>query len=147
MPAWMLLAHLVGAIVWLGGMVFMLAALRPAAFAELEPPTRPRLLLAVLARFFPLVWASIGLLLGSGVAALAAAGSAAPPGWQAMAAIGALMVLVFAYIQFGPYRQARRAARAADWPVVGRALQRLHAPVQLNFALGWIAVALVVLWR
>ena len=77
MTRWLLLAHLCGAIVWLGGMRVMLAAVRPAAFAELEPPLRPRLVLAVLARFFPLVWLSIALLLGSGAAAFGAAGAAA----------------------------------------------------------------------
>ena len=147
MGPWLLLAHLIGAVVWLGGMTFMLATLRPAAFAELEPPSRPRLLLAVLARFFPLVWGSIGLLVVSGMVGLVVAGAAAPRGWHAMAGIGVLMVLVFAYIQFMPYRLARAAARQADWPAVGRALQRLHPLVQLNCVLGWLAVALVVLWR
>ena len=145
MNRWLLLAHLAGAFVWLGGMSVMLAAVRPAAFAELEPPLRPRLLLAVLARFFPLVWLSIALLLGSGVAALGAAGAAVPPGWLAMAAIGCVMIAVFAVIAFGPMARARRAARDADWAAVGAALQRVHRLVQLNFVLGWLAVAWVVL--
>ncbi len=147
MGPWLLFAHLIGAVVWLGGMTFMLAALRPAAIAELEPPARPRLLLVVLARFFPLVWASIALLLGTGLVALAAAAGTAPPGWNAMAGLGVLMGLVFGYIQFVPYAAARRGARAGDWPAVARALQRLHPLVQLNCTLGWLAVALVVLWR
>ncbi len=145
MTRWLLLAHLTGAIVWLGGMSAMLGAVRPAALAELEPPWRPRLLLAVLSRFFPLVWLSIALLLGSGGAALGAAGAAAPTGWVAMGAIGMVMIAVFAFIQFGPLARARRAARDADWAAVGAALQRVHRLVQLNFVLGWLAVAWVVL--
>ena len=58
------LLHLSAAIVWLGGMTFMLMALRPVAGAQLQPPQRAPLLLAVMGRFFPLVWLSIaGLLL------------------------------------------------------------------------------------
>ena len=145
MTRWLLLAHLTGAIVWLGGMSAMLGAVRPAALAELEAPWRPRLLLAVLSRFFPLVWLSIALLLGSGGAALGAAGAAAPAGWVAMGGIGLVMIAVFAFIQFGPLARAHRAARNADWAAVGAALQRVHRLVQLNFALGWLAVAWVVL--
>ena len=145
MTRWLLLAHLFGAIVWLGGMSVMLVAVRPAAFAEFEPPLRPRLLLAVLSRFFPWVWLSIALLLGSGAAALGAAGATAPVGWVAMGAIGVVMIAVFAVIAFGPMARARRAARDADWAVVGAALQRVHRLVQLNFVLGWLAVAWVVL--
>lgn len=144
----LLLLHLAGAIVWIGGMAFVLFALRPAAFAELEPPLRPRLLLAALQRFFPLVWGSIALLLATGGAALATVGMrAAPPAWHAMFGIGLVMTAVFGHIQFAPYRRARRAAARQDWPGVAQALQAIHPLVRLNFVLGWTAIALVVLWR
>jgi len=38
------LIHLVAAIVWIGGMTFMLVALRPAALAMLEAQSRARLM-------------------------------------------------------------------------------------------------------
>ena len=141
----LLFIHLIGAIVWMGGMSLVLLALRPAALRVLEPPLRQQLMLQVLRGFFPLVWLSIALLLGSGAAALGAAGATAPVGWVAMGAIGVVMIAVFAVIAFGPMARARRAARDADWAVVGAALQRVHRLVQLNFALGWLAVAWVVL--
>lgn len=144
MPALALFLHLFGATLWLGGMGFVLLALRPAAFAELEPPLRQRLLLAALGRFFPLVWTSIALLWGSGVGALANAGAAAPRGWHAMAAVALVMTAVFAHVYFAPYRRARRAAAAEDWALVGKSLQQIHPLVRLNFALGWVAVALVL---
>ena len=147
MFAIVLLFHLIGAVVWLGGMAFVLFALRPAALAILEPPLRPRLLLGALERFFPLVWGSIALLFASGGALFARAGPSAPPGWHAMMGIGLLMAAIFAHIYFAPYRGARRAAAAQDWPALGRALQRIHPLVQVNFALGWIAVACVLFWR
>jgi uncharacterized membrane protein len=141
----LLLVHLAGAVIWVGGMAFVLLALRPAAFAELEPPLRARLLFAVLRRFFPLVWVSIALLLGSGLLAMRNIAHA-PPGWHAMLGIGLLMSAVFAHIQFAPFGRARRAAAIQDWSGVGRALQQIHPLVQLNFALGCGAIALVLLW-
>ncbi len=144
----LLFVHLIGAIVWLGGMSFVLFALRPAAMRVLQPPLRAQLLLQVLQGFFGLVWASIALLLGSGAWVLAQVGMAhAPPAWHAMLGIGLLMIAVFAHIHFAPYRRARHAARDGQWQAVGAELQRIHRLVQLNFALGWLAVALVVLWR
>ena len=142
----LLFIHLIGAIVWMGGMTLVLLALRPAALRVLQPPLRQQLLLQVLRGFFPLVWLSIALLLGSGAWALASVGmAAAAPGWHAMLGIGLVMTAVFAHIYFAPYRRACRAAREARWPEVGAALQRIHRLVQLNFVLGWLAIALVLL--
>ena len=144
----LLFIHLAGAIVWMGGMALVLFGLRPAAMRVLQPPLRAQLLLQVLAGFFPLVWLSIVALLGSGVWALARVGMAqAPPAWHAMLGIGLLMMAVFAHIYFAPYRRARRAAHGAQWGVVAAQLQQIHRLVQLNFGLGWLAIALVVLWR
>lgn len=144
----LLFVHLIGAIVWMGGMSVILFALRPAALSLLQPPLRQQLLLQVLQRFFPLVWLSIALLLGSGAWALARVGmAAAPPAWHAMLGIGLLMTAVFGHIYFAPFRRARRAAQAAQWPAAAAALQQIQRLVQLNFALGWLAIAVVVLWR
>ncbi len=148
MIALLVFLHLIGAIVWMGGMAFILAALRPAAFASLQPPQRPQLLLAALRRFFPWVWISIVLLLGSGLAILLPVGmDHAPVGWHVMLAIGLVMMAVFAHIYFAPFARARRAAAAGDWAAVARALQQAHPLVVLNFVLGWLAIAAALFWR
>ena len=59
--------HLAAAIIWLGGMVFVLTSLRPVAIAQLQPSARLTLLSAVLVRFFMLVWASVVALLLTGL--------------------------------------------------------------------------------
>ena len=46
--------HLLGVVVWVGGMFFAHMALRPAATELLEPPQRLPLLQATLMRFFTL---------------------------------------------------------------------------------------------
>lgn len=60
------LIHLAAAIFWMGGMAFMLLALRPAVVALLQPPERLRLMGAVWKRFFPVVLVSIVALLATG---------------------------------------------------------------------------------
>ncbi len=148
MNALLVFLHLVAAIVWMGGMAFILLAMRPAALAVLQGPPRPQLILAALQRFFPLVWLSIAVILLTGLGLLLAVGFArAPIGWHAMFGIGLLMMAIFAHIYFAPFRRARRAADAQDWPAVGRAIAQMHPLVVLNFVLGWMAIAAVVFWH
>lgn len=144
----MLFLHLAGAITWMGGMGFALLALRPVLHEQLQPPARLPLMAAVLRRFFTLVIASIALLLATGVwLLLQVPGAQAPRGWHAMAGIGILMILVFGHLFFSPWRRLQRAVAGQDWPEGGRNMNRIVALVKLNFALGWIAIAAVVLWR
>ncbi|MBK6006044.1 DUF4149 domain-containing protein [Ramlibacter ginsenosidimutans] len=140
--------HLAAAIFWMGGMAFVLLALRPAVAAQLPPPQRLPLMIAVLTRFFAVVVASIVVLLATGVPLLlqAPAGEA-PRGWHVMAGVGVLMMLLFGHIWFAPWRRAQRAVAAQDWPEGGRRLNQIALLVKINFALGWLAIAAVVLWH
>jgi uncharacterized membrane protein len=136
--------HLVSSIVWLGGMTFMLLALRPALGEVLAPSQRLPLLAGVLRRFFLLVWGAIVLLLLSGGYMLGHAGAqAAPIGWHLMAGIGVLMCLVFGHIYFAPYRRLQAAVSVADWPEGGRRANQIAKLVTLNFWLGWLAIAAI----
>ncbi len=136
------LLHLLAAIVWLGGMVFMLLALRPAAIATLEPQPRARLMGAVWQRFFRLVWAAIAVLLLSGghLYAAAARGAAVPLGWQLMAGAGLLMTAIFGHLYFAPYRRFQRALQGAEWPVAAQAAALIQKLVWTNLGLGLAAV-------
>ncbi|TFZ05740.1 hypothetical protein EZ313_03525 [Ramlibacter henchirensis] len=144
----LLFFHLAGAIFWMGGMGFMLLALRPAAAATLQPAERLRLLTDVLRRFFPVVGISIVVLLLSGGAVMFSAwGQGMPRGWHAMAGIGAVMMLLFAHIVAAPYRRLRRAVAASDWPEGALRMGQIALLVRINFALGWMAILAVLLWR
>jgi len=137
--------HLVAAIVWLGGMTFMLLALRPGLTRLLAPPQRLPLLAGTLQRFFVLVWAAIGLLLLSGGYMLANAGAqGAPVGWHVMSGIGVLMSLIFAHIYFALFRSLQRSVASADWPAGGRRAGQITKLVTVNFYLGWLAIAAVI---
>jgi uncharacterized membrane protein len=144
----LLFLHLAGAILWMGGMGFMLLALRPSAAATLQPAERLRLLADVLRRFFLVVGISIVVLLLTGGALMASGwGQGMPRGWHAMAGIGAVMVLLFAHIVAAPYRRLRRAVAASDWPEGARRMGQIALLVRINFALGWIAILAVLFWR
>jgi uncharacterized membrane protein len=140
--------HLAGAIFWMGGMGFMLLALRPAAAGALQPPDRLRLLADALRRFFWVAGLSIIVLLLTGGALMAAAGGQGmPAGWHAMAGIGVVMMLLFAHVVAAPYRRLRGAVASSDWPEGARRMGQIALFVRINFALGWIAIAAVLLWR
>jgi uncharacterized membrane protein len=140
--------HLAAAVFWMGGMGFVLLALRPAAHAQLQPPQRLPLMKDVLRRFFAIVVASIVVLLATGFPLLAQVpGAQAPAGWHAMAGVGVLMVLIFGHIWFAPWRRAQRAIAAQDWPEGGKRMNQIALLVRVNFFLGWLAIAAVLLWR
>jgi uncharacterized membrane protein len=148
MYEWFKFLHLAAGVIWLGGMALMVLALRPVLITRLTPPDRLPLMAAVLSRFFVMVWLSIAVLLATGWWMLAGADmKLAPKGWHAMSGIGLLMCLIFAHIWFAPFRRLKTAVQAADWPVAGKALQQIHPLVLVNFALGWLAVAAVIIWR
>lgn len=143
-----LFLHLAAAILWIGGMAFMVLAMRPAMAEQLAPPQRLPLMAAVLGRFFAVVIASIGVLLATGAYLLADSGMAkAPPGWHAMLGIGLVMVLLFGHLFFSPYRKLKRAVASADWAEGGRRAGQIALLVKINLGLGWIAIAAVMLWR
>ena len=144
----LLFLHIAGAIFWMGGMAFVVLALRPALHSALQPPQRLPLMVQVLRRFFIVVAVSIVLLLATGVPLLLQVpGAQAPAGWHAMAGLGIVMMLVFAHIFFAPFRRAQRAVQAQDWPAGGKAMNQIAMLVKFNLGLGWIAIAAVLLWR
>jgi uncharacterized membrane protein len=140
--------HVAGAIFWMGGMAFMVLALRPVAHVALEPPLRLPFMAQVLRRFFAVVIGSIAVLLVTGVwLLLQVAGGRPPVGWHVMSGLGVLMMLIFGHIFFAPYRRLKAAVAAQDWPEGGRRMNQIALLVKVNLALGWLAIAAVLLWR
>lgn len=105
-----LFLHLLSVVVWVGGMFFAYMALRPVAAGVLEPPQRLTLWAGVFGKFFPWVWASVALILPSGLYMLAKLGGASAPlyAWLMLVA-GVAMMLIFAHVFFAPYQALKRA--------------------------------------
>lgn len=148
MYAFLKFLHLAAAVFWIGGMAFMMLALRPALAEHLQPPARLPLAAGVLRRFFVVVWISIAVLLATGLPMLLEVGMrAAPPGFHAMLGIGLVMTLVFAHIWFAPWKRLRQAVGAQDWPEGGKRLGQIVLLAKVNLGLGWLAIAAVMLWK
>lgn len=140
--------HLLAVIAWVGGMFFMLTCLRPS-LGVLEVPERPKLMSAVMARFFAVVNVSTLAVLLTGLWMLwstwrAASGPGAvfrmPPSWHVMIVLGLVMMGVFGYVQ-GLFKRVRLALQVQDGATIGSTLDRIRKAVLANLVMG---VAVVV---
>jgi uncharacterized membrane protein len=137
--------HLAAAIVWLGGITFMLFALRPAAAEQLAPPQRLPLIAQILQRFFTGVWGTILVLLLTGLPMLLGVGmKKAPAGWHLMLGIGLVMFALFGHLYFGPFRRLKQAVSGSDWLEGGRRVGQIASLSLVNLALGALAIAAVI---
>ena len=139
-----LIFHILGAIVWVGGMFFAYVVLRPVA-GRMEPGPRLALWREVFARFFPWVWASVVGLLASGYGMLfLGLGGFAAAGVHvhAMQAIGLIMTALFLHLYFAPWRRLRRALDQGDQAMAARQLGQVRTIVLVNLTLGLITAAI-----
>jgi uncharacterized membrane protein len=132
--------HMLAAVVWVGGMFFAYIVLRPSA-GPLAAEARLQLWHRVFSRFFPLVWASVVVLLlsGYGMMVLAFGGFAgAPLHVNVMQAIGIVMMLLFAHLYFAPWRRFGIAVTGEDFPAAAAQLAQIRRIVATNLVLGII---------
>lgn len=143
MVSMMATLHLLGVIIWIGGMFFAHMALRPAAAELLQPQQRLPLLKGVLDRFFRWVWLAILSLLFSGywLFLVAFKGQAAPY-VHLMQGAGLLMVIIFCYIYFAPYRRMGAALDRTDIPTAAAHMASIRRLIGVNLVLG-LATAVI----
>lgn len=139
-----LLFHVLGIVVWVGGMFFAYMALRPVAASVLEPPQRLTLWAGVFGKFFPWVWVSVLLILLTGLHMMALFGWLAAPLYVlAMLAIGLLMMLIYLVVFFVPYAKLKRAVAEQNWKAGGAALGQIRQLIGINLVLGLLTIVLV----
>jgi len=144
----LLLLHLLGVVVWVGGMFFAHMALRPTAAELLDPPQRLPLLHGVFSRFFPWVWISVMLIMSSGVILMVLLGGfKAALHIHVMLAIGLVMSGIFAYIYFFPYAGLGRETAARNWAAAGVAMAKIRRLVGINLILGLTNTCVALLGR
>jgi len=134
--------HILGAVVWVGGMFAAYMCLRPAA-GPLEPPVRLKLWRAFFAKFLPWVWLSILFLLASGywmVFETFGGFAGVKPYVHIMQGIGWIMILLYLWLFHGPWLKFKRAVDAADWPAAAANLNRIRQIIMVNLPLGLIVV-------
>jgi uncharacterized membrane protein len=136
--------HLLAAMIWVGGMFFAYMALRPVAASLLQPPLRLPLWDQTFARFFPWVWAAILVLPLTGYwMILGVFGGFAQVGIHVhvMQTLGWIMIGIFLYVFFVPYRGLQRSVAASDFPTAGLHLARIRRMIGVNLVLGLITAA------
>lgn len=139
----LLALHLLGVVVWVGGMAFALLVLRPS-LAVLEPPQRLALHVPVFTRFFRLIWHAMPLMLLTGYAmvfAVFGGFGGVSPAVHVMHLLGLIMTAVFVFVFFVPWRALRAAVQAGDAAAAGAAVERIRRLVMVNLVLGLVTVA------
>ncbi len=137
--------HLLAAVIWVGGMFFAHQMLRPVAANLLEPPLRQPLWIGVFERFFLWVWLAILVLPLSGYWMLfGPLGGFATVGLHVhiMNALGLLMIGIYLYVFFVPYRGLRKAASSQMWPEGKKHLDRIRTLVGINMTIGLITIVI-----
>jgi uncharacterized membrane protein len=136
--------HTIAAVIWVGGMFFAIACLRPTV-AILDPQLRMRMWSGALSRFFRWVWGSVTVLLITGL-------------WMVfghfhglrrvgvdvhlMMGIGFLMMLLAAHAYFAPYKRLKRLIARSNWSEAAHQAQQIRWIVAINLALGLLVVAI-----
>jgi uncharacterized membrane protein len=144
MTALALALHILGAVVWVGGMFLIYVCLRPA-LGELDAPQRLRLMRTTFRKFFPWVWMAILLLLASGYwIVFATFGGFAGAGVHVhvMQLLGWIMIALFVWLFHGPWLALKRAVEAEDWSKAGANLNRIRRIIAVNLPLGLIVVVI-----
>lgn len=162
--AFLLFLHVMGVVIWVGGMFMMHFAVRPSAVELLPPPQRVPMLAATLRRFFR--WVTIAVLvvlisgllmffgIGMAAGAMAAGKNAFLEGIRlahvsvhAMFVIGLVMMAVYAHIRVAPFKRLQAAVAAQDWAAGALQLDQVRLLVAINLALGVIVVGVATLGR
>ena len=145
----MLLVHVLGVVVWVGGMFLMHVAVRPAAVELLQPPQRLPLIASVLGRFFFWVGIAIVAVLLSGIGMILEGGGFrnAHLSVHLMFAIGLAMMGIFLHIRFAPFKRLQAAVVVSDWPLAAQRLDQVRQLVTTNLVLGIVTIAVATIGR
>jgi uncharacterized membrane protein len=145
----LLFAHVLGVVVWVGGMFLMHIAVRPAAVELLDPPARLPLLAAVLGRFFRWVTIAVVVILASGLTMILGGGGFANAhvSVHLMLGLGVLMMAIYAVIRVSHFGRLKSAVEEHDWKGAGGHLDRVRKLVSINLVLGLLTIGVAIVGR
>src|ERR1700736_2055375 len=136
----LLVLHLLGAVLWVGGMFFALMVLRPSLGA-VPPEQRLELHRQGFRRFFRLILPVMPIMLITGFAMVFVVyGGFSGVRWNVhlMMLLGLVMSAIFVALFFGPWAALRRGGD-------GALVDRIRMLIQVNLVLGLIVVV-VAAW-
>jgi uncharacterized membrane protein len=143
----LLVLHLLGAVLWVGGIGFVILVMRPSV-AVIDAPARLVLHAEMFRRFFRLVWHLMPIVLLTGYAMVFAVyGGFQNVAWpvHVMHLTGLLMTALFLWIFFGPFAALKRAKAAGDAAMGAAAMAKLRPLAWTNLGLGIVTVIFAAL--
>ena len=141
--------HTIGAVIWVGGMVFAWGFLRPS-LGFLNPPERLGVWSRVFPKFFMWVWISVMVIPISGYSMVYYDfGSFADAGHhvELMHIIGWVMMAIFLFVYFVPYKKFKAAIASETWPEAATHLGVIRRAVAANMVLGLVNIVIGVSGR
>ncbi len=142
--------HLLSAGLWVGGMFFAYFALRPVAASLLQPPLRLPLWNQTFKRFFVWVWGFVIVLPISGysiVFGFYQGMGNVPITIHIMQLTGWIMIIIFAYVYWVPYRKMRHYLADSKLPEAGQCLNHIRKLIAINLTLGIATIIVASLTR
>ncbi|AFJ03585.1 putative integral membrane protein [Methylophaga frappieri] len=144
--------HILATVIWVGGMFFAFMFLRPAAATMLAPEQRLPLWRNIFGRFFPWIWASIAIILITGISMIVMLGgfgglSGVGVHVHIMLLLGILMMLLFMHVYFNPFRKLKWAVAEQDWLTASNALDNIRKFIRANLILGLIVIVIGISGR
>ena len=142
--------HVLSVVIWVGGMFFAHQCLRPVAAAQLEPPQRLPLWVGVFGRFFPWVWGAVSTILITGfwiIFFVYGGFSGLALHVHIMLALGLIMMGIFAFVFFNPYKLLKTAVAEQNWPAGGKQINRIRQLVGINTIIGLITITVATSGR
>jgi len=136
------LLHLFSALLWVGGMFFAHAVLRPSAIEVLDAAQRLRLWDAVLTRFFHWVWGAVGVLMVTGFFMIYLSGGMGhvPRHVHIMLTFALLMMAIYGYVFFACYVPMSVHVSKQRWQEAGVCLGKVRRWVTVNLLLGLLTI-------
>lgn len=136
--------HVMAAIIWVGGMFLAYWVLRPA-MEGLDLPTRVRLWVAILERFFSWIWVIVFLQPATGYWMIVyKLGGFQQVGTHIiiMQIMGWIMIFLFVWVYLVPFGKMKKMIREELFPEAGMYLLKIRRIVFVNLTLGSIVSTL-----
>lgn len=138
--------HTIAALIWVGGLFFILVILRPASI-RIDPPQRFRLFRRVFKYFFPWVWGSIATLLITGYWMLLSGNDTPGLHTHIMQGFGIFMMLLFGHLYHVPYKRFCETVDEESWAETNYQANRIRWTIRWSLVLGIITVAVATTGR
>lgn len=141
----LLVLHVLAAVIWIGGMFFAYALLRPA-LGSVDKEQRLTIWSLTLKKFFPWVWLCIVVLLASGFIMISLMGGFTVIGARVymMMGLGIVMMAIFKFVYVAPFKHLCRGVEEQQWEVAAFALGTIRKLVATNLVIGISVIIIAV---